>query len=78
MAILHLHHFAENVGTHCVALNPNQEDCEDKYLHQLFTHSVTFFRIRRNKKSSFYVQSRNSCLMIDIYNLVLNVINLRE
>ena len=27
MTRLHLGHFAENEGTHFVALNPNQEDC---------------------------------------------------
>ena len=47
MTRLHLGHFAENEGTHYVALNPNQEDCEGKYLHHFFTHSVSFFRIRR-------------------------------
>ena len=47
MTRLHLGHFAENKGTHYVALNPNQEDGERKYLHHFFTHSVTFFRVRR-------------------------------
>ena len=37
MARLHIGHFAENEGTHYVALNPNQEDCEGKYLHH-FLH----------------------------------------
>ena len=37
MTRLHLGHFAENEGTHYVALNPNQEDCEGKYLHH-FLH----------------------------------------
>ena len=47
MTRLHLGHFTENEGTHSVALNPNQEDYEGKYLHQFFTHCVTFFKIRR-------------------------------
>ena len=37
MTRLHLGHFVENEGTHYVALNPNQEDCEGKYLHH-FVH----------------------------------------
>ena len=37
MARLHKGHFAENESTHYVALNPNQEDSEGKYLHH-FLH----------------------------------------
>ena len=47
MTRFHLGHFAENEGTHYVALNPNQEDCQGKYRHHFFKHSVTFFRIRQ-------------------------------
>ena len=47
MARSHLGHFAENEGTHYAAPNPNQEDCEGKYLHHFFTSSVIFSRIRR-------------------------------
>ena len=53
MTRLHLGHFAENEDTYYVALNPNQEDCEGKYLHHLFTLFGTFFRIRQKKKSPF-------------------------
>ena len=37
MTRLHVGHFAENKGTHYVALNPKQEECEGKYLHH-FLH----------------------------------------
>ena len=82
MARLHVVHFAENEATHYAALNPNQEDCEGKYLHHFFTHSVTFFRIRqksaKEKRAYFVSNPCNSCLMIEIGNLVLNVINLKK
>ena len=37
MTRLQVGHFAENKGTHYVALNPKQEECEGKYLHH-FLH----------------------------------------
>ena len=45
IARLHLVHVAENESIHDVALDPNQEDYEGKYLHHFFTHFFIFFRI---------------------------------
>ena len=72
MARSHLGHFAEKEGTHCVALNPNQED--------FVTRSFIFFRIRKStkEKEPMLCPTRNSCLIIEIDNLAINVIDFKK
>ena len=68
----HLGHFAEKEVTHCVALNPNQED--------FVTRSFIFFRIRKStkEKEPMLCPTRNSCLIIEIDNFAINVIDFKK